>query len=107
MVRIVIWNTGRFMTTAIFDALDYFEKLKAADVPDEQARVQANALRDFSALQEVKFRDELATKSDIQDVPLEMKSMELRLLKWLMGIGIAIFSSIFTALAKGFRWFGL
>ncbi|MFG6374662.1 MAG: hypothetical protein K1W05_01775 [Desulfovibrio sp.] len=55
----------------------------------------------------MKFRDELATKSDIQDVPLEMKSMELRLLKWLIGIGIAIFSSIFTALAKGFRWFGL
>lgn len=36
MVRIIIWNTGRFMTTAIFDALDYFEKLKAADVPEER-----------------------------------------------------------------------
>ncbi len=36
MVRLAIWNKGRFMTTAIFDALDYFEKLKAAGVPEER-----------------------------------------------------------------------
>ncbi len=38
---------GGHMTTTTFDALAYFEKLKAAGVPEEQARVQANAFRDF------------------------------------------------------------
>ncbi|MDE5832461.1 MAG: hypothetical protein K2H64_05685 [Desulfovibrio sp.] len=32
------------MTTA-FDALDYFEKLKEAGVPEEQAKFRANALK--------------------------------------------------------------
>lgn len=38
------------MAATTFDALAYFEKLKAAGVPEEQAKVQANALRDFSAI---------------------------------------------------------
>lgn len=31
------------MTTTTFDSLRYFEKLKAAGVPEEQAKVQADA----------------------------------------------------------------
>ena len=34
------------------------------------------------------------------------QNVELRLLKWQIGIGAALFTSIFTALAKGFHWFG-
>ncbi|MBD5607250.1 MAG: hypothetical protein HDQ93_00150 [Desulfovibrio sp.] len=85
------------MATTTFDALAYFEKLKAAGVPEEQAKVQANAFRDFSAIQEENNRKELATKGDINDVRLEMKEIEMRLserieaskhetLKWLIGL---------------------
>ncbi len=85
------------MTTATFDALAYFEKLKAAGVPDEQARVQANAFRDFSAIQDENAMRELATKGDLQALRLEMKELEMRLaekiesgkhevLKWMIGL---------------------
>ncbi len=85
------------MTTATFDALAYFEKLKAAGVPDEQARVQANAFRDFTAIQDENARRELATKGDLQALRLEMKELEMRLaekiesgkhevLKWMIGL---------------------
>jgi hypothetical protein len=35
------------MTTTTFDTLGYFEKLKAAGVPEEQAKVQADTLREL------------------------------------------------------------
>ncbi len=88
------------MTTTTFDALAYFEKLKAAGVPEEQARVQANAFRDFSLLQDDRNRQELATKGDIQEIRLEIKALELRLLKWQFGIALALAA----IMAKGFGW---
>ncbi|MDE5833302.1 MAG: CCDC90 family protein [Desulfovibrio sp.] len=76
------------MTT--FDALAYFEKLKAAGVPEEQARVQANAFRDFSAIQEKNNRKELATKADLRESELRLqKEIEVSkrdILKWLIGL---------------------
>ena len=76
------------MTT--FDALAYFEKLKAAGVPEEQARVQANAFRDFSAIQEENNRKELATKADLRESELRLqKEIEVSkrdILKWLIGL---------------------
>ena len=50
-------------------------------------------------------RKELATKGDIQDVRLEMKSMEMRLLKWQIGLAVAIMA-IMAIMAKGFGWLG-
>ena len=35
------------MTATTFDSLGYFEKLKEAGFTEEQARVQANAMRDL------------------------------------------------------------
>ncbi len=115
------------MTAVTFDALDYFERLKAAGVPEAQAKVQAETLRrqadaQAAALQRAldKYdeasRKDLATKGDIQDVRteiqdvrnevqdvrLEMKSMEMRLLKWQIGIAAATI----TIMAKGFGWLG-
>ena len=107
------------MTAITFDTLGYFQKLKAAGVPEEQAQIQADALRlqseaQAAALQKAldKYdavsRKDLATrgniqdvrvelqdvrtelKQDIQDVRLEMKSMEMRLLKWQIGLAAAI-----------------
>ena len=39
----VAWRP--IMTSTTFDTLGYFEKLKAAGVPEAQARVQADTLR--------------------------------------------------------------
>lgn len=63
------------MTTTTFDSLGYYEKLKAAGVPDEQAKVQANALREV-------IEDSLVTKSDLRE-------LEYRLTIRLGGIVVA------------------
>ncbi len=99
------------MTVTAFDALEYFERLKAAGMPEELAKVQAETMRrqadaQSAALQRAldrydeASRRELATKGDIQDVRLEMKSMEMRLLKWQIGLALAIIA----IMAKGFGW---
>ncbi|MCX4310843.1 MAG: hypothetical protein OSJ28_11260 [Desulfovibrio sp.] len=101
------------MTVTAFDALEYFEKLKTAGMPEELAKIQAETMRrqadaQSAALQRAldKYDDasrrELATKGDIQDVRLEMKSMEMRLLKWQIGLALAIIA----IMAKGFGWLG-
>lgn len=101
------------MTVTAFDALEYFERLKAAGMPEELAKIQAETMRrqadaQSAALQRAldKYdeasRRELATKGDIQDVRLEMKSMEMRLLKWQIGLALAIIA----IMAKGFGWLG-
>ena len=101
------------MTVTAFDALEYFERLKAAGMPEELAKIQAETMRrqadaQSAALQRAldrydeASRRELATKGDIQDVRLEMKSMEMRLLKWQIGLPLAIIA----IMAKGFGWIG-
>lgn len=100
-----------------FDALEYFEKLKAAGVPEAQAKVQADALRiqnetqarafkTFTDEQEEKARRELATKGDLRETELrlqkEIRDTELRLLKWQWGIALALAA----IMAKGFGWLG-
>ncbi len=74
------------MTTMTFDSLGYFEKLKSAGVPEEQAKVQAAALREQldaqnTAVQRLiesydeSSRKELATKGDVQDTRLEIEKV--------------------------------
>jgi hypothetical protein len=65
------------MSQAItFDTLGYFERLKAAGMPEAQARVQAEALREI-------IEDKLATKKDLLDLEFRMdgklREMEYRL----------------------------
>lgn len=108
------------MDTSTFDSLAYFEKLKAAGVPEQQATVQASALRDFSASLDAKTRRELATKGDMALMRGELRETELRLqkeieevraeiqqvkydiLKWQIGGWIALAA----IMAKGFGWLG-
>lgn len=104
------------MNGTAFDALAYFEKLKAAGVPEEQAKVQANAFRDFSEIQSEKNKQDSASKDDIQLTRLEIekvraeiekvcagiKSAEIRLLKWQLGIAVALAA----IMARGFGWIG-
>ncbi len=64
------------MTTIAFDTLGYFEKLKNAGFTEEQAKAQANALREV-------IEERLATKGDLVQMELrltsEMQKLELRM----------------------------
>lgn len=64
------------MTTVTFDTLSYFEKLKAAGFTEEQAKAQANALREV-------IEERLATKGDLVQMELrltnEIQKLELRM----------------------------
>lgn len=64
------------MTTTTFDSLGYFEKLKNAGFTEEQARVQANAMREV-------IEERLATKADLvqleERLTNEMQKLELRM----------------------------
>ena len=64
------------MSTATFDTLGYFEKLKAAGVPENQAKVQADALR-------MLIDDRLVTKEHLDIRLAELKN---DLLRWMLGI---------------------
>ncbi len=58
-----------------FDTLAYAKKLKAAGVPDEQAEVQAEALKDI-------VNTELVTKRDLTEAKIEI-------IKWVAGMLVA------------------
>jgi hypothetical protein len=49
------------MTSAAFDTLGYFEKLKAAGVPESQAKAHTDAMREI-------IEDRLATKQDLREL---------------------------------------
>ncbi len=84
------------MTTTTFDTLGYFEKLKAAGFTEEQAKAQANALREV-------IEERLVTKGDLVQMELrltsEMQKLELRMtLK--LGAMMAASVAIVAALVK-------
>lgn len=96
-----------------FDTLDYFEKLKNAGFTEEQAKVQVEAMQGVVRSYDEARRKELAAKGDIQDLRLEMKSMEMRLsekieankheiLKWMIGTMVAQTALIVAVIA--FLW---
>lgn len=75
-----------------FDALAYFEQLKAVGVPEDQAKVQANALRDLC-------NNDIVTKEYLDG---KLNALELRLLKWQIGVAL----TLAAIMAKGFGWIG-
>lgn len=74
---------------SVFDPLKFFDELKAADVPEKQARAQAEAMRDAFAAYDASRMKELATKGDLQEFRHEfrdeIKASEMRILKWVIG----------------------
>lgn len=75
-MRIVkAYRKGGRMSAVTFDTLSYFERLKASGMPDEQARVQADTLREL-------VESSLVTRRDL-------KELELRLTIRLGGIAVA------------------
>lgn len=73
------------MATVTFDTLKFVEKLRAAGVPEAQAKAQAEVL--VSALSEA-MEIQLATKSDIALVRADIVRLERELfvIKWMMGL---------------------
>ena len=70
------------MSTATFDTLGYFEKLKAAGVPEQQAKVQVEVMQGVVQSYDEASRKELATKGDLQETKHEI-------LKWIMATMVA------------------
>jgi hypothetical protein len=58
--------------TATFDTLEYVETLKAAGVPEDQAKAHAKAMTNIAD-------NTLATKQDIQSLRMDMKLLESRM----------------------------
>ena len=81
------------MVTTTFDTLGYFERLKAAGVPEMQAKVQIEAMqdvvKDIVKSYDEASRKDLATKGDIQDVRKEIQDVKHEILKWMMGMLVA------------------
>jgi hypothetical protein len=79
------------MATVTFDTLKFVEKLKAAGVPEEQAKAEAEALA--LALSEA-MDLQLASKNDIQRI-----ERELLVIKWTIGL---VLGGIVTLILKAF-----
>jgi hypothetical protein len=77
------------MTTTTFDTLGYFEQLKAAGVPEGQAKAQADTLREI-------IDDRLVTKEHLDIRLAELKN---DLLRWMVGGFIAQSALIIAVLA--------
>ena len=81
------------MGSITFDTLKYTERLRAAGVPEQQAKAEAEALRDVLA---EAMDASLATKPDVldlkNDLKLEIAAVrgELLSIKWMMGALFAI-----------------
>lgn len=87
------------MTTTTFDTLDYFEKLKAAGVPEAQAKVQVEVMQGVVRQYDEASRKELATKGDIQDVRNELANTKHEILKWMMATMVAQTALIVAVIA--------
>ena len=68
------------MAAITFDTLKFVERLKAAGVPDAQAKAEVEPLSE--ALSETIAIRELATKSDLE-------SLKADLVKWMAGLLLA------------------
>lgn len=95
------------MTTTTFDSLGYFEKLKSAGFTEEQAKVQATAFREFTLIQEENARKELATKMDVLQAEMRIKTelterienSKHEVLKWMITTVIAQTALIVAAMS--------
>jgi len=74
------------MTTITFDRLTYLETLKAAGIPEAQARAHAVALDEA-------LKDSVATKGDVEnlrrDFEIKLEATKSDLVKWVVGVAFA------------------
>jgi hypothetical protein len=77
------------MTSTTFDTPGYFERLKAAGVPEQQAKVQTDALRDI-------IEERLVTRDHLD---IRLSELKHDLLRWMLGIAtgqIALIVALFA-----------
>ncbi|MEW6038540.1 MAG: DUF1640 domain-containing protein [Pseudomonadota bacterium] len=92
------------MATITFDTLKFVEKLKAAGVPEAQAKAEAEALQ--GVLSE-SLDTQLATKRDIDGIRSELKEFKaevngkLTLVQWMLALVVA--AEVVPLLAQLFR----
>ena len=67
----------------------HLEKLKAAGVPEAQAKVLVGAMQDIVKAYDESSRKDLATKGDIQDVRNKIQDVKHEILKCMMGMLVA------------------
>jgi hypothetical protein len=72
------------MTTITFDTLDLVDKLKNAGIPQEQAEAVVRVIADA--------QNKLVTKDDLE-IALSPLKTDLAVLKWMIGILIALYIS--------------
>lgn len=89
------------MTAITFDTLKYVERLKAAGLPEQHAKAEAEALRD--ALGDMVEMRNLATKEDVSILRAEIESRisdaKADIVKWMAGLLLAQ-AGLVTALVK-------
>ncbi len=92
------------MTTITSDTLKFVERLEKAGIPRDHAKAEAEALADVLA----SGSQELATTGDINTVKTEMREMrleingEMKLIRWMVGLSLAISTGILAMLFKLF-----
>jgi hypothetical protein len=92
------------VATITFDTLKFVEKLKAAGVPEAQAKAEAEALQ--GVLSE-SLDTQLATKRDIDGLRSELKEFKaevngkLTLVQWMLALVVA--AEVVPLLAQLFR----
>lgn len=79
------------MATTTFDTLQYFEKLKKAGVPEEQAKVQVEVMQSVVKSHDEASRKDLATKGDVAEAKHEI-------LKWVLSIALAQTAAIIAVI---------
>ncbi|MFN8770523.1 MAG: hypothetical protein ACK5Z5_09045 [Neisseriaceae bacterium] len=95
--------------------VDFIKKLREANFTEAQAEAIASII-EVQEREQAKFEKELvllkgkelATKHDLKELELTMKSdirlLELRLIKWLAGFTFGAIVTLGGMIAKGFHW---
>ena len=73
------------MNAVTFDTLDFVKELESSGFTEEQAEALARAQKKINEIN----LENLTTKGDLHtlktDLPLDLKEMEIRLIKWMVG----------------------
>ncbi|THF67228.1 DUF1640 domain-containing protein [Pseudothauera nasutitermitis] len=89
------------MAAITFDTLKYVERLKAAGLPEQHAKAEAEALRD--ALGDLVEMRSLATKEDVNvlraEIETKISDAKADIIKWMAGLLLAQ-AGLVTALVK-------
>ena len=92
------------MTPITFDTFKYAERLEKAGIPREHAKAEAEALADVLASN----AQDLSTKTDMAAIRSDMREMhteingDLKLLRWMVGMSIALSTGTIALLVKLF-----